>query len=146
MFKIPIDILIVDDEPDFVEMLSLRLQDAGHRVRTALDGDAGLAALDEGACDVVILDIRMPGKDGITVLKAIKSDHPLVEVILLTGHGTVDTAVEGLKAGAFDYVQKPARFSELLEKLEDARDHKAEHEKRVRRAEARALMRQSGDL
>ncbi|MEX1309631.1 MAG: response regulator [Candidatus Sulfomarinibacteraceae bacterium] len=146
MFKIPIDILIVDDEPDFVEMLALRLEDAGHRVRTAQDGDAGLAALDEGACDVVILDIRMPGKDGITVLKAIKNDHPLVEVILLTGHGTVDTAVEGLKTGAFDYIQKPARFDELLEKLEDARDHKAEHEKRVRRAEARALMRQSGDV
>ena len=146
MFKIPIDILIIDDEPDFVEMLSLRLQDAGHRARTALNGDAGLAALAEGACDVVILDIRMPGKDGITVLKAIKNDHPLVEVILLTGHGTVDTAVDGLKAGAFDYVQKPARFDELLEKLEDARDHKAEHEKRVRRAEARALMRQSGDI
>ena len=146
MFKIPIDILIVDDEPDFVEMLSLRLQDAGHRVRTAHDGDTGLAELSNAACDVVILDIRMPGKDGITVLKAIKNDYPLVEVILLTGHGTVDTAVEGLKAGAFDYVQKPARFEELLEKLEDARDHKAEHEKRVRRAEARALMRQSGDL
>jgi DNA-binding NtrC family response regulator len=146
MFKIPIDILIVDDEPDFVEMLSLRLEDAGHRVRTAHDGDAGLAALTKAACDVVILDIRMPGKDGITVLKAIKTDHPLVEVILLTGHGTVDTAVEGLKIGAFDYVQKPARFEELLEKLEDARDHKAEHEKRVRRAEARALMRQSGDI
>ena len=95
---------------------------------------------------MVILDIRMPGKDGITVLRMIKADHPLVEVILLTGHGTVDTAVEGLKSGAFDYVQKPARFEELLEKLEDARDHKAEHEKRVRRAEARALMRQSGDL
>lgn len=146
MFKIPIDILIVDDEPDFAEMLALRLEDAGHRVRTAHDGDAGLAALTEATCDVVILDIRMPGKDGITVLKAIKSDHPLVEVILLTGHGTVDTAVDGLKAGAFDYVQKPASFAELLEKLEDARDHKAEHEKRVRRAEARALMRQSGDI
>ena len=114
MFKIPIDILIVDDEPDFVEMLSLRLEDAGHRVRTAHDGDAGLAALTQAGCDVVVLDIRMPGKDGITVLKAIKTDHPLVEVILLTGHGTVDTAVEGLKAGAFDYVQKPARFEELL--------------------------------
>ena len=146
MFKIPIDILIIDDEPDFAEMLALRLKDAGHRVRTAQDGDSGLAALTAGACDVVILDIRMPGKDGITVLRAIKNDHPLVEVILLTGHGTVDTAVDGLKAGAFDYIQKPARFEELLEKLEDARDHKAEHEKRVRRAEARALMRQSGDI
>jgi len=144
--KLPIDVLVVDDEEDFVEMLSMRLSDAGHRVRTAFDGDAGLAALDQAECDVVLLDIRMPGKDGITVLKAIKRDHPLVEVILLTGHGTVDTAVDGLKAGAFDYVQKPTRFEELVEKLEEARDHRAEHEHRVRRAEARALMRHSGDV
>lgn len=146
MLKIPIDILIVDDEQDFVEMLSLRLEDQGHRVRAAFDGDAGLAALAEAECDVVILDIRMPGKDGITVLKAIKSSHPVVEVILLTGHGTIDTAVEGLKSGAFDYVQKPTRFEGLLEKLEAARNRKSEHEGRIRRAEARSLMRQSGDV
>ncbi len=108
MLKIPTDILIVDDEKDFVEMLSLRLTDDGHRVRAAFSGEEGLAALDEAECDVVILDIRMPGKDGISVLKTIKSSHPVVEVILLTGHGTIDTAVEGLKSGAFDYLQKPA--------------------------------------
>ena len=144
--KLPIDILIIDDEKDFVEMLSLRLEGAGHRVRSAFDGDAGLAALETAECDVVILDIRMPGKDGITVLKAIKTAHPVVEVILLTGHGTIDTAVEGLKSGAFDYVQKPADFEDLLGKLEAARDRKAEHETRIRRAEARSLMRQSGDV
>jgi DNA-binding NtrC family response regulator len=146
MMKLPIGILVVDDEEDFVEMLSLRLTDAGHRVRSAFDGNAGLAALDEAECDVVILDIRMPGKDGITVLKAIKTAHPVVEVILLTGHGTIDTAVEGLKAGAFDYVQKPADFEDLLDKLEAARTRKAEHEQRIRRAEARSLMRKSGDV
>lgn len=146
MLKIPIDILIVDDERDFVEMLTLRLEDRGHRVRAAFDGDAGLAALTEAECDVVILDIRMPGMDGISVLKTIKSAHPVVEVILLTGHGTIDTAVDGLKSGAFDYVQKPARFEELLEKLEAARNRKSEHEGRIRRAEARSLMRQSGDI
>jgi DNA-binding NtrC family response regulator len=146
MLKIPIDILIVDDAQDFVEMLGLRLADAGHRVRAAYDGETGLAALDEAECDVVILDIRMPGKDGITVLKAIKIAHPVVEVILLTGHGTIDTAVEGLKSGAFDYVQKPARFEELLDKLHAARLRKAEHEERIRRAEARLLVRHSGDI
>lgn len=146
MLKIPIHILIVDDEPDFVEMLSLRLTDEGHRVRSAASGDEGLAALDEAESDVVILDIRMPGKDGITVLKAIKSAHPVVEVILLTGHGTIDTAVEGLKSGAFDYVQKPARFEELLDKLGAASQRKAEHEERIRRAEARILTRHTGDV
>ncbi len=146
MPKIPTDILIVDDEEDFVEMLSLRLTDGGHRVRAAFSGEEGLAALDEAECDVVILDIRMPGKDGISVLKTIKSSHPVVEVILLTGHGIIDTAVEGLKSGAFDYLQKPACYEELLDKLEAARHRKAEHEERIRRAEARILMRHTGDV
>ena len=145
MLKIPIDILIVDDEKDFVEMLSLRLVDQGHRVRAASSGEQGLAALDEAACDVVILDIRMPGMDGITALKSIKARHPVVEVILLTGHGTIDTAVEGLKSGAFDYVQKPANFAELLDKLAAARLRKAEQEERIRKAEQRTLLRRSGD-
>jgi two-component system OmpR family response regulator len=146
MLKIPIDVLVVDDERDFVDMLSRRLVDAGHRVRSAYDGESGLAVLDQGPCDVVILDIRMPGKDGISVLKIIKTTHPIVEVILLTGHGTIDTAVEGLKSGAFDYVQKPAVFDELLAKLEAARSRKADHEERIRRAEARLLVRSSGDV
>jgi DNA-binding NtrC family response regulator len=146
MLKIPIDILIVDDEKDFVEMLSLRLENEGHHVRSALSGEGGLKLLDEAECDVVILDIRMPGMDGITALKAIKKRYPAVEVILLTGHGTIDTAVEGLKSGAFDYVQKPANFEEMLDKLAAARDRKAEHEERRRRAEARALLRHSGDI
>ncbi len=145
MVKIPIDILIVDDEKDFVEMLAMRLEKAGHRVRSAFDGEEGLAALDEAECDVVILDIRMPGRDGISVLKEIRVEHPLVEVIMLTGHGTVDSAVEGLKSGAFDYVQKPAKFDEMLSKLEAARLRKNEHEERIRRAEARLLVRHSGD-
>lgn len=146
MLKIPIDILIVDDEQDFVEMLAMRLTDEGHRVRTAYDGDEGLAALKEAPCDVVILDIRMPRMDGITALKEIKRLYPVVEVILLTGHGAVDTAVEGLKSGAFDYVQKPANFAEMLNKLEAARDRKVEHEERIRRGEARLLIRHSGDV
>ena len=145
MLKIPIDILIVDDEKDFVEMLSLRLADQGHRIRAAYSGEQGLAALDDSECDVVILDIRMPGMDGITALKAIKAQHPVVEVILLTGHGTIDTAVEGLKSGAFDYVQKPADFDELLGKLEAARLRKADQEERIRKAEERILIRRSGD-
>ncbi len=146
MLQIPIGILIVDDERDFVEMLSLRLIDEGHRVRSAFDGEQGLKSLRDARCDVVILDIRMPKMDGITTLKEIKRLFPLVEVILLTGHGTVDTAVEGMKLGAFDYVQKPARFEELLEKLKAACARKNEHEERIRRGKARILMRQSGDV
>jgi DNA-binding NtrC family response regulator len=96
--------------------------------------------------DVVILDIKMPGMDGIETLKQIKARHPVVEVILLTGHGAVDTAVKGLKAGAFDYLLKPADFDELTAKLEAARRQKDERAERLRAAKARALMRRSGGL
>lgn len=146
MVKLPIDILLIDDEPDFVEMLSLRLSDEGHRVRTALSGQEGLTALEGEEPDVVILDIKMPGLDGIEVLKTIRSAHPLVEIILLTGHGAVETAVEGLKSGAFDYLLKPADHAELLTKLEAARQRKAEQEERIRQAEVRSLLRQTGDM
>jgi DNA-binding NtrC family response regulator len=152
MFKLPINVLIVDDERDFVEMLSLRLIDAGHRVQAAYSGQEALKILDEPGeeqwpeIDVVILDIKMPGMDGIETLKQIKARHPVVEVILLTGHGAVDSAVEGLKAGAFDSLLKPADFDELTAKLEAARKQKSEHEERAREAEAKALMRRVGEI
>ena len=144
MMRIPIDILIIDDEPDFVEMLSLRLIEGGQRVRSAFDGRSGLATLAEGMTDVVILDIKMPGMDGIETLKEIKARYPIVEVILLTGHGTIDTAVNGMKTGAFDYLLKPCDHDELLALLEAARKRKVEHEERIRKAEARALSRRTG--
>ena len=152
MAKLPINILLVDDERDFVEILTLRLTDAGHRVRAAFSGQEALAVLSESEedrlpeIDVVMLDIKMPGMDGIETLKQIKARHPVVEVILLTGHGAVDTAVTGLKSGAFDYLLKPADFDELTAKLEAARKQKNQHEERMREAEARALSRRSGGL
>jgi len=146
MIKIPINILIVDDEEDFVEMLSLRLQDQGNNVKGAHDGQACLRALQEDDIDVVILDIKMPGMDGIETLQEIKKQAPIAEVILLTGHGSIETAVDGMKLGAFDYLRKPAAFDELLEKLEAARKRKTEQEDRIRRAEAQALLRRTGDV
>ncbi|MFH1090999.1 MAG: response regulator [Pseudomonadota bacterium] len=146
MAKLPINILLVDDERDFVEMFSLRLQDAGHRVQPAYSGQEALEALSQSEPDVIILDIKMPGMDGIETLKLIKAKYPLAEVILLTGHGAIDTAVEGLKSGAFDYLLKPADFEELLGKLEAARKRKYEQEERIRKAEARALVRRTGEI
>ena len=146
MVKVPIQVLLVDDERDFVEMLSLRIEDEGHQVRPAYSGQEALQALDEAESDVVILDIKMPGMDGIETLKTIKARYPLVEVILLTGHGAVDTAVEGLKSGAFDYLLKPANFEELVLKMKAARKRKAEQEERIRKAEALSLMRRTGDM
>ena len=146
MVKVPVEILIVDDEKDFVEMFSLRLKEAGQDVTAAYSGQECLLALEEKDIDVVILDIKMPGMDGIETLREIKRRFPIVEVILLTGHGAVDTAVAGLKLGAFDYLNKPANFEELLEKLEGARKRKTEQEERIRKAEARSLLRKSGSL
>ena len=152
MVKLPINILLVDDERDFVEILSLRLTDAGHRVRTAFSGQEALSVLAETEgdalpeIDVIILDIKMPGMDGIETLKQVKAKYPVVEVILLTGHGAVDTAVKGLKSGAFDYLLKPADYEELISKLEAARKQRDAHAERLRIAEAQALMRRSGGL
>ncbi|HBT89008.1 response regulator [Desulfobacter sp.] len=146
MIKIPVKILIVDDEKDFVEMFSLRLTRQGEKVSTAYSGQEALDLLEKTAVDVVILDIRMPGMDGIETLKKIKASHPLVEVILLTGHGSTETAVEGMKEGAFDYLMKPADFEDISKKLANAWKRKDEQEERIRKAEARLLLRRTGEI
>lgn len=146
MVKIPARVLIVDDEEDFVDILALRLTDAGETVHKAYTGEQGLEVLAEKEIDVVILDIKMPGMDGIETLREIKHRFPLVEVIMLTGHGTTETAVEGMKLGAIDYLLKPADFQELARKLAVARQRKDDHEERIRKAEARLLLRKIGDV
>jgi DNA-binding NtrC family response regulator len=146
MIKIPNRVLIVDDERDFVEMLGLRLEENGERVTAACSGRECLQILEKKEIDVVILDILMPGMDGIATLKEIKRKHPLVEVIMLTGHGTTESAVDGMKLGAFDYILKPAHFGELTAKLESARKRKDEQQERIRKAEAKILLRKSGDI
>jgi DNA-binding NtrC family response regulator len=146
MIKIPTRVLIVDDEVDFVEMLSLRLEGAGEKVVPTYSGRECLEILKKLEIDVVILDIKMPGMDGIQTLREIKKGFPLVEVIMLTGHGTTETAVEGMKLGAFDYLLKPTDFRDLLDKLENARKRKDEQEERIRKAEAKLLLRKSGEI
>ena len=146
MIKIPTNILLVDDEKDFVEMLAMRLEDEGEKVTSAFDGQTCLDMLAQEPIDVVILDIKMPGMDGIQTLRTIKTRHPLVEVILLTGHGSTETAIEGMKLGAFDYLLKPADFDELKSILAGARQKKEEQDERIRQAEARRLLRRGGNI
>lgn len=146
MIKIPTRVMLVDDEKDFVEMLGLRLTDAGEIVTQAHSGRECLKLLEEKEIDVVILDILMPGMDGIATLKEIKKRFPLVEVIMLTGHGTTESAVQGMKLGAFDYLLKPADFGKLTAKLEAARKRKDEQTERIRKAEVKLLLRKSGDI
>ena len=146
MIKIPARVLVVDDEKDFVEMFALRLEGQGEKVSTAHSGKEALKVLENKIIDVVILDIRMPGMDGIDTLKQIKKLYPIVEVIMLTGHGSTQTAVEGMKLGAFDYMIKPADFDEIKLKIYNARTRKDEQEERIRQAEVKLLLRRSGDF
>ncbi len=147
MIKIPTKVLIVDDEADFVEIFSLRLKEMEQKVDVAYSGEEALTVLqNKPDIDVVILDIKMPGMDGMETLARIKQDHPLVEVILLTGHGTIETAVAGMKQGAYDYLLKPADIGDVTAKLNGARERKEEQEERIRKAEQKSLLRRSGDI
>ena len=113
-------ILLIDDEKLFVGILAERLKFRGFNVRMAFSGEEGLETLKEEAADVVILDIRMPGKDGIQILREIKKMSPQTEVILLTGHASVEAAIDGVKLGAFSYLVKPTDLTELLDTINQA--------------------------
>ena len=112
-----IKVLLVDDEQQFVETLAQRLETRGFVVDTALEGDRCLAILKDKDMDVVVLDVQMPGRSGIDTLKEIKKLRPLTEVIMLTGHATVETAIEGMKLGAYDYLMKPSEIDDLVAKI-----------------------------
>ena len=127
-------LLIVDDEEQFVEALSERLSMRDFDVTTALTGEDAFEKITNYNFDVVILDVRLPGIDGTGVLRKIKNLKPLTEVIMLTGHGTVEMAIEGMKLGAFDFLMKPCETEDLTVKIDKAHDRKAEQEDRIRAA------------
>ena len=112
--------MLVDDEERFLSTTQKLLSRKGIEALTAPSGGEALEKLRTQNIHVVILDVKMPGMDGIETLKQIKKQFPLVEVIMLTGHGTVESAVEGLKSGATDYLTKPTDIAELIEKAEEA--------------------------
>jgi DNA-binding NtrC family response regulator len=114
------NVLLVDDEVEFLETLVKRIKKRDVNVTGVESGEKALAFLGEQAVDVVVLDVRMPGMDGIETLRELKKRHPLVEVIMLTGHASLEVAIEGMELGAFDYLMKPIDIDELLYKLEDA--------------------------
>lgn len=116
----PIHVLLVDDEIDFTSTLSKRLVRQGMVVDTAADGSEGYRLLEESRFDVVVLDVRMPGVDGLQMLKAIKQRFHGVAVILLTGHGSMHDAMRSMNLGAFDFLHKPVRFEELSQRIADA--------------------------
>jgi len=122
-------LLLVDDEKGFVDTMTKRLEKRDFTVHKAFDGNGAKSQLEKHhEIEVVILDMKMPGKDGLTVLQEIKEQYPLVEVIMLTGHATVPTAIEGIQHGAFDYLMKPCSLDNLTAKVREAVALKQEHE------------------
>jgi len=125
-------IMLVDDEVPFVEAMTKRLTRRELEVGTAFSGkDALEKLLVDSKTEVVILDVKMPGMDGIETLQAIKRKVPLVEVIMLTGHATVESAIEGMKLGAFDYLMKPCDMDHLIAKVTEAAARKRQHEEKI---------------
>lgn len=137
-------VLLVDDEEQFVEVLAQRLEARGFKVDAAFNGDDAIAFVDGHDVDVVVLDVSMPGRDGIETLQELKRLKPLVEVIMLTGHGTVQTAIQGMKLAAYDYLMKPTDTAELVDKITKAHGKKKEHEDRIRQAEVDSLVKRRG--
>jgi len=120
MKKERLTVLLVDDEDRFREATSRQLAVRGFRVLEAVNGKEALVILNHTNPDVVVLDQKMPEMDGIQTFKEIKKINPLIEVIMLTGQATVETALTVMKLGAFDYIMKPMNIDELLFKIEDA--------------------------
>jgi DNA-binding NtrC family response regulator len=117
-------LMVVDDEVDFLETIVKRLQARGIDVTGVESGYQALEVLDQRSPDVIILDVKMPGMDGIETLRQIKKKKPLTEVIMLTGHASVESGIQGMQLGAFDYVMKPIALDELLEKVRQAYEKK----------------------
>jgi len=125
-------VLLVDDEVPFVETMTKRLGKRDLQVVAAFSGKESLEKLKKiPGIEVVILDVKMPEMDGIETLREIKRNFPLTEVIMLTGHATVETGIEGMKLGAFDYLMKPCDIENLLAKVKEAAAKKRSHEEKI---------------
>ncbi len=134
-------LLFVDDEAAFLDAMKRRLVKRGFEVETATGGMEALDILEAKAnsIEVVILDVKMPGMDGIETLGEIKRKYPIVEVIMLTGHATVGSAIEGMKRGAFDYLMKPAEIESFTQKIEEAASKRRQHEQKIVEARMKAI-------
>ena len=123
-------ILLVDDEAVFTTNMGKLLTNRGYKVTAANSGDAAIQALEKENFDVVVLDLKMPGMDGLATLKEIKKLGLFTETLILTGHGSIDTALEAIKLGAYDYLTKPCEIDDLVGKIEGAWQKKDGAEKK----------------
>ena len=139
-------LMLVDDEERFLATTKKLLERKGYEVLTATSGAQALEILREQSVHVVILDVKMPGMDGNATLVQIKRQFPMVEVIMLTGHATVESAIEGLKSGASDYLMKPTDIDDLIGKAEEAYARRQGLEEKIRVARMRKLMKSPREI
>jgi len=131
-------LLLVDDEDDFRRTVAKRLMKRGIDTKQAASGEECLEILKKNRVDVVVLDVKMPGMDGIETLHHIKKKHPKTEVIMLTGHATTQDGVDGIKTGAFDYLSKPIELEHLLGKIRQAHEKLVREEEKQKEADFRS--------
>jgi DNA-binding NtrC family response regulator len=127
-----INVLVVDDEEDFAQILAKRLEFRNFKVTCVFSGDSALDLIRKQDFDVVLLDVLMPGQSGLDTLREITAVNPLIHIIMLTGHARVDTAIQGMELGAYDYLIKPADIEELTEKIMLAHSHKTTQAEKMR--------------
>ncbi|MCD6271880.1 MAG: response regulator [Deltaproteobacteria bacterium] len=138
-------VMLVDDEAPFVETMTKRLKKRELKVMNAFSGLEALEKIDKNRnTDVIILDVKMPGIDGLETLERIKKAYPIIEVIMLTGHATVENAIEGMKRGAFDYLMKPCDLEQLMLKVNEATIKKRDHENKIKEAKVKEALTKHG--
>jgi DNA-binding NtrC family response regulator len=115
-------VLLVDDEEDFLATLAERLETRGLKVDAVTSGEEAVAKVDAQSFDLIVLDLAMPGIDGLETLKRIKAKQPEAEIIILSGQGSIKTSIEAMKLGAEDFLQKPVNITELMDKISEAKD------------------------
>ncbi len=131
------NILLVDDEEGFLKLLSQRLEGRGMKVDTSSTGESAVEKAKTKGFDAIVLDLAMPGIDGMETLRRIKRENPDLQIIMLTGHATVDKGVQAIKEGAVDFMEKPVDLKRLLKKIEEAKNKRVllvdkEHEKKIK--------------
>lgn len=139
-----IKVLVVDDEKEYTETLAQRLKLRGFSVTPVYSAQSALDIMEKVDIDVVLLDVNMPEISGIDALKTMKKLKPLVPVLLLTGEGTVENAIAGMKLGAFDFLLKPAETDLLVQKINEAHELKEKHNERIRQAEIETILKRRG--
>jgi DNA-binding NtrC family response regulator len=142
--EIKADVLLVDDEEQFLKVLSQRMEGRGLKVDTATSGEDAIKRVQGKAFDAIILDLAMPGISGIETLKRIRSENPDVQIIMLTGHGSLEKGVEAIKAGAVDFLEKPADMNKIMEKIAEAKNKRVLLVEKKKEAHVKEILQSKG--